>query len=89
MCGSGKCNRHRPGPTSHARQPWVGLEVPDEIDEAVEDVSWYTNGICNVINHFHCCIFKDTNKAYETHDSKYPQDIILFSYVGYYILTMI
>ena len=39
VCGSGKCNRHRPGPTSYARQPWIGLEVPDEIDEAVEDVS--------------------------------------------------
>ncbi|GFG30201.1 hypothetical protein Cfor_10179, partial [Coptotermes formosanus] len=49
----GKCNRHRPGPTSHARQPWVGLEVPDEIDEAVEDFlnktlkefvySWYNS----------------------------------------------
>jgi len=39
VCGSGKCNRHRPGPSSYARQPWIGLEVPDEIDEAVEDVS--------------------------------------------------
>jgi hypothetical protein len=42
VCGSGKCNRHRPGPSSHARQPWIGLEVPDDIDEAVEDVCWYS-----------------------------------------------
>lgn len=39
VCGSGKCNRHRAGPSSHTRQPWIGLEVPDEIDEAIEDVS--------------------------------------------------
>jgi hypothetical protein len=39
VCGRGKCNRHRPGPSSHARQPWIGLEVPDEVDEAIEDVS--------------------------------------------------
>lgn len=53
VCGSGKCNRHRPSPSSHAQQPWIGLEVPDEIDEAIEDFlnktlkefvySWYSN----------------------------------------------
>ncbi|XP_021925834.1 sorting nexin-14-like isoform X2 [Zootermopsis nevadensis] len=53
VCGSGKCNRHRAGPSSHTRQPWIGLEVPDEIDEAIEDFlnktlkefvySWYNN----------------------------------------------
>ncbi|XP_069690974.1 sorting nexin-14-like isoform X2 [Periplaneta americana] len=37
VCGSGKCKRHRPGPSSYSRQPWIGLEVPDEIDEAIED----------------------------------------------------
>lgn len=53
VCGSGECNRHQPGPSSYARQPWIGLEVPDEIDEAVEDFlnktlkefvySWYNS----------------------------------------------
>jgi hypothetical protein len=54
VCGSGKCNRHRAGPSSHARQPWIGLEIPDEIDEAIEDVRSYSVKNDIVIMWFSC-----------------------------------
>nr|CAD7454246.1 unnamed protein product [Timema tahoe] len=36
VCGDGSCTRHKP--TSYMRQPWVGLDIPVEVDEAIEDV---------------------------------------------------
>nr|CAD7202115.1 unnamed protein product [Timema douglasi] len=35
VCGDGSCTRHKP--TSYMRQPWVGLDIPVEVDEATED----------------------------------------------------
>ncbi|KAK7792107.1 hypothetical protein R5R35_009644 [Gryllus longicercus] len=35
VCGDGKCNRHQP--KSNSQQPWVDLDVPEELDEAIED----------------------------------------------------
>nr|CAD7440331.1 unnamed protein product [Timema bartmani] len=36
VCGDGSCTRHKP--TSYMRQPWVGLDIPVEVDEAIEDI---------------------------------------------------
>nr|CAD7261904.1 unnamed protein product [Timema shepardi] len=51
VCGDGSCTRHKP--TSYMRQPWVGLDIPVEVDEAIEDFlnktlseyvySWYSD----------------------------------------------
>ncbi|XP_071449604.1 sorting nexin-14-like isoform X2 [Hetaerina americana] len=37
VCGDGKCKRHRPAIPPFASQPWLGLDVPLEIDKALED----------------------------------------------------
>ncbi|KAG8222175.1 hypothetical protein J437_LFUL001266, partial [Ladona fulva] len=37
VCGNGKCKRHRPSTHPLASQPWLGLEVPSEVDVALED----------------------------------------------------
>ncbi|XP_046401263.1 sorting nexin-14-like isoform X2 [Ischnura elegans] len=37
VCGDGKCKRHRPAIPPFASQPWLGLDVPLEVDKALED----------------------------------------------------
>lgn len=39
VCGNKKCKRHRSNLNQIALQPWVGMDIPEEVDEAIEDVS--------------------------------------------------